>query len=87
VIATDSGALHLAAAVEAPVIGLYGPADPLEFGPWCPPERRRIVRVQLPCSPCRTLVDPPCGATREPACVTDITVDAVLAAIAELLGA
>ncbi len=86
-IATDSGALHLAAAVGTPVVGLYGPADPVEFGPWCPPGRRRIVRVQLPCSPCRTLVDPPCGATRGPACVTDITVAAVLAAAADLLGA
>ncbi len=85
-IATDSGPLHLAAAVGTPVVGLYGPADPVEFGPWCPPERRRIVRVQLPCSPCRTLVGPPCGATREPACVTAITVDAVLAAAAEFLG-
>ncbi len=87
VIATDSGALHLAVAVGTPVVGLYGPADPVEFGPWCPPERQRIVRVQLPCSPCRTLIDPPCGATREPACVTAITVDAVLAAAADLLDA
>jgi len=87
VIATDSGALHLAAAVGTPVVGLYGPADPVEFGPWCPPERQRIVRVQLPCSPCRTLIDPPCGATREPACVTAITVDAVLTAAADLLDA
>ncbi len=87
VVATDSGALHLAAAVGTPVVGLYGPADPAEFGPWCPPERQRIVRVPLPCSPCRTLVDPPCGATREPACVATITVDAVLAAAADFLDA
>lgn len=86
VVATDGGPFHLASAVVAPAIGLYGPADPLEFGPWCPPERARIVRVQLPCSPCRTLVDPPCGAATEPACVTGITVGAILAAAADLLG-
>lgn len=87
VIATDSGPLHLAALVGARVVGLYGPADPLLFGPWCPPERSRAVRVQLPCSPCGTMVDPPCGATVEPACVRGIGVEAVLEAAAELLDA
>jgi hypothetical protein len=29
-------------------------------------------------------MDPPCGATRDPACMTGITVDAVLAAVDEL---
>ena len=87
VIATDSGPLHLAAMAGAPVVGLYGPADPVEFGPWCPSSRQRVVRVQLPCSPCRTLVGPPCGATTEPACVTGIEVEAVLAAAADLLDA
>ncbi len=86
VIATDSGPLHLAAMVGAPVVGLYGPADPLQFAPWCPPSRRQIVRVQLPCSPCRTLVDPPCGASIEPRCVTDMGIEAVLAA-ADLVAA
>lgn len=85
VIGTDSGALHLAALAGAPVVGLYGPADPAEFAPLCPPGRCRIVRVQLPCSPCRTLLDPPCGAYREPRCVTAITVSDVLTAAADLL--
>ena len=87
VIAIDSGPLHLAAMLGAPVVGLYGPADPVEFGPWGAPDRRRIVRTQLPCSPCRTLVDPPCGRAAEPRCVTEISVEAVLAAAAELLEA
>ena len=86
-IATDGGPLHLAAAVGTPVVGLYGPADPVMYRPWCPPERRRVVRVQLPCSPCGTLLDPPCGAATEPACVTGITLDAVLTAADELLTA
>ena len=87
VIATDSGPLHLAAMVGAPVVGLYGPADPVEFRPTCPADRHRVVRVELPCSPCRTLLDPPCGASMEPPCVTGITVEAVLAAVADLLRA
>ena len=87
VIGIDSGPLHLAALLGAPVISLFGPADPLEFRPWCPPDRYRIVRVQLACSPCGTLMDPPCGATHDPACMTGITVDAVLAAVQDLLNA
>jgi ADP-heptose:LPS heptosyltransferase len=86
VIAMDGGPLHLAAAMGTPVIGLYGPADPLEFGPWCPAQRRRVVKVELPCSPCRTLVDPPCGATAWPACLTGITVEAVMDAVEGLPG-
>ena len=85
VIGIDSGPTHLAALSGAPVVGLYGPADPAEFGPVCPPERRRTVRVQLPCSPCRTLLAPPCGATSEPPCMTGLKVRHVLSAIADLL--
>lgn len=87
VVSTDSGALHLAAMVGAPVVGLYGPADPRLAGPWCPSERSRIVRVILPCSPCGALEQPPCGAASLPACVTAITVGDVLAAAADLLEA
>jgi heptosyltransferase-3 len=87
VIATDSGPLHLAALLGAPVVGLYGPADPLEFGPWCPADRQRIVCAQLPCRPCGTVVDPPCGDATRPRCVDEITVEAVVAAAADLLGA
>jgi ADP-heptose:LPS heptosyltransferase len=85
VIANDSGPLHLAALAGASVVGLYGPADPAQFSPCCPADRARIVRVQLPCSPCRTLIDPPCGASTMPTCLTDITVQAVLTAAADVL--
>jgi ADP-heptose:LPS heptosyltransferase len=87
VIGTDSGPLHLAAMMGTPVIGLYGPADPLVFHPWAPPDRYRVLRVDLPCSPCGTLEHPPCGAIIHPRCVTDIRSDAVLTATAQLLRA
>ncbi len=87
VVATDSGPLHLAAMMGAPVVGLYGPADPLVFAPWAEAERCRVLWLGLACSPCGRLHDPPCGAITEPACVTAISVGAVLAAAAELLSA
>ena len=85
VVTTDSGALHLAAAVGAPVVGLFGPGDPVLFAPLAPPERLRVVRVGLACSPCGTLEHPPCGAAADPDCVTGIGSDAVLRAASELL--
>ncbi|MBA2593452.1 MAG: glycosyltransferase family 9 protein [Gammaproteobacteria bacterium] len=85
VIGIDSGALHLAALVGARIIGLYGPGDHLRWHPWCPPQRYRIVRVALPCSPCDCIFDPPCGIGLDPPCMTGITVEAVLHAAADML--
>jgi ADP-heptose:LPS heptosyltransferase len=87
VVTTDSGALHIAAAMGAPAVGVFGPGDPFRFAPLAPPGRVRILRAGLPCSPCGTLEHPPCGAVVEPACVTAIGVDAVLRTAAELLRA
>ena len=85
VIASDSGPLHLAAMVGAPVVGLYGPGGPRQVGPWCAPGRRRLVWVDLPCRPCGTMEHPPCGAARNPDCVTGTTVEQVLAATEALV--
>lgn len=35
VVSGDTGPVHLAAAVGTPVVGVYGPTDPLRNGPWC----------------------------------------------------
>ena len=50
VITTDSGPMHLAAAVGTPVVALFGPTDPARTGPYG--EGHTIVRAGLPCSPC-----------------------------------
>jgi heptosyltransferase-1 len=39
VIAGDTGPLHLAAALEIPVVGLFGPTDPVRNGPYGTPSR------------------------------------------------
>ena len=85
VIATDSGALHLAAMMGTPVVGLYGPADPLVFAPVTAAHLQRLVWMGLSCSPCGRLDTPPCGAITEPACIAAISVQAVLNAAEELL--
>jgi ADP-heptose:LPS heptosyltransferase len=50
VVAADTGPLHLACAVGAPVVGLYGPTDPARNGPFDPLDR--VVRRAPPCAPC-----------------------------------
>lgn len=42
VIAGDTGPLHVAAALERPVVGIYGPTDPARTGPYG--TRQRILR-------------------------------------------
>jgi ADP-heptose:LPS heptosyltransferase len=85
VIGIDSGPLHLATMVGAPVVGLYGPLPVEQWKPWSSPGTYRLVRVSLPCSPCDCIFDPPCGIPLNPPCMDGITVDAVLAAASELL--
>jgi heptosyltransferase-1 len=38
-VSCDTGPMHLAAAVGAPVVALFGPADPRRTGPWGPGQR------------------------------------------------
>jgi ADP-heptose:LPS heptosyltransferase len=39
----DTGAMHLATAVRTPVVAVFGPTDPVRYGPWDP--SRRSVAV------------------------------------------
>lgn len=50
VIANDSGPMHLAAAMGAPVLAMYGPSDPARTGP-CGPQHR-LLKGKLRCQPC-----------------------------------
>ena len=50
----DSGPVHLAVAIERPVVAIHGPTDPGESGPFRA-ARAAVVRHPLPCSPCYTL--------------------------------
>lgn len=85
VVGLDSGALHLAALVGAPVVGLFGPFGPGRVRPLAPPARSIALFAALPCSPCGTLEDPPCGARRDPACLTALAPDQVVEAVARLV--
>ena len=48
----DTGTMHLAAYLGVPVVAVFGSTDPLLTGPLAPPERLRVLRHQVECSPC-----------------------------------
>lgn len=60
VVGCDSAALHLAARVGTPTVGLFGPKDPAVYGPWG--NRAEILVGDVPCRPCtlRTCGYPEC---------------------------
>jgi len=53
----DTGPMHLAAAVGTPVVALFGPSVPARYAPRT--AASRIVRIDLPCSPCNRIRLPP----------------------------
>jgi len=76
-VTTDSGPMHLAAAVGTPVIALFGPTDPVRTGPYGP--GHRIIRGEMPCIPCFR------KRCETGDCMRAITVETVFSAVKEIL--
>jgi ADP-heptose:LPS heptosyltransferase len=80
----DTGPMHLAHAVGTPVVAVFGPSDPVRYAPRGLHDR--VVRVDLPCSPCNRIRVPPARCTgHTPDCLAGVEVSAVLRAIDDVL--
>lgn len=76
-ISNDSGPLHLAAALQKPVVGFYGPETPKRFGPLC--KNRLIFYLGLPCSPCMSVDNAKTvNCTNQMRCMIDLKVSMVI---------
>ena len=83
-ITPDTGPMHIAAVVGTPVVAIFGPASPERWGPLS--HHSRIVRVDLPCSPCNRIRRPPARCVgHTPDCLASILVDDVYRSAASLL--
>jgi lipopolysaccharide heptosyltransferase I len=74
----DSGPLHLASALGVPVLGLYGPSDPVRNGPSHGIDQ--VVSASPPCGPC---YERDC---RRSSCMDSIPVEQVWATLTRMVG-
>jgi heptosyltransferase I len=80
VIGNDSGPMHVAAALDKPVVAIFGPTDPRRTGPYNQIEN--VLRVQLPCSPC---MRDKCRSPKHLECLHAVTPEAVARAVEKIL--
>jgi heptosyltransferase-3 len=80
-IGVDSAPMHIAAAMQTPVVVMFGPSGELEWGPWR--VAHRIVTSQV--HACRPCGNDGCGGGKVSECLTQLPVQAVLSAVDSLL--
>lgn len=50
IVTNDTGPMHVAAALNKPIISVFGPTDPHRTGPYG--QLEHALRISLPCAPC-----------------------------------
>lgn len=85
IIANDSGLMHVAAAVGTPVIGIFGPTDPVRTRPYG--NNNKVVSLTLPCSPCYDHFKPKFRCMNQVSfkCMQDLNPEIILAEVKNIL--
>jgi heptosyltransferase-1 len=76
-VSNDSGPMHIAAALNIPVVAIFGPTNPVRTGPYG--QKNIVLRSGLPCSPCYK------RECKTIECMKVITVESVYNAINNLI--
>jgi len=81
-VTNDSGPMHLAVALERPVVSVFGPTDPIWIGPY----RRAdaVLQASLSCMPCYLRRLSRCPHAH--ACMRDVPAHAVIERAEKMLG-
>ena len=79
-VGVDSAPMHIAAAMQTPVVALFGPSGEVEWTPWMVPHR--LVLSIHPCRPCGR---DGCGGSKVSQCLTTLDVARVESAVHDLL--
>ncbi|MGD9034653.1 MAG: lipopolysaccharide heptosyltransferase I [Desulfobacteraceae bacterium] len=74
-VTTDTGPMHIAAAMDCPVVALFGPTAPWRTGPYG--KGHTVIRDEIECSPC---FNKKCDHV---SCMRNITVDKVFEKVKE----
>jgi heptosyltransferase I len=82
-VTNDSGPMHLAVALERPVVGIFGPTDPVWIGPYGHPDN--ALRAGVPCSPCLLRQLSRCHYGH--VCMGHVSASAVIARMEQVLAA
>jgi heptosyltransferase II len=82
-VSNDSGLLHVAAALDIPSIGIFGPTSPWHWAPLNPLAAVMQANTELTCRPCHK---PVCRVSHH-RCMRDLTPEEVLAATRRTLAA
>lgn len=72
VITNDSAPLHMASAVNAAVVAVFGPSDERKYGPLS--ERNRVIKPDVSCRPCGKAL---CAVGPDEGCISRVEVDEV----------
>ena len=78
-VTNDTGPMHIAAAVNTPVVAIFGPTDPCLTGPYG--KGHIVIQKETGCNPC---FQRECPKLHK--CMHNITVDEVFKAVKEKLG-
>ncbi|MFQ5878110.1 MAG: lipopolysaccharide heptosyltransferase II [Acidobacteriota bacterium] len=86
-IGSDSGPMHVAAALDVPTIALFGPGIPERTAPRARSAAVLPISRRYPCAPCRQdfFRECPAAPSGKPFCLEEIGVDEVEEAAGELL--
>ena len=77
----DSGPMHLAVALERPVVSIFGPTDPVWIGPYHRADA--VLRAGVPCSPCYLRQLSRCRHAH--ACMVEVSARAVIERLESVL--
>lgn len=84
-IGVDSAPMHIAAAMNTPVVALFGPSGDKEWGPWDGPlgsSHRIVTSLAHPCRPCGM---DGCAGSKISDCLASLPLEPVWHAVQELL--
>lgn len=80
-VTNDTGPMHVAAALQKPIVALFGPTDPRRTGPYRQSDGV-LQTTTLPCVPC---LKSRCFRSRQMECLENVSVSAVIQAVEQRL--